>query len=337
MPANIESLLDEAIITTPSLEIHRESINALMTKAYNIGFSASLSSASKTLELLDTKMDTLLKLQSKPPLKTYADKVNSSLPIKEFPQAPPLKSTMATHILLAYPVDPTKSLSETNIKKTVDTIRSKCRILRLHKIKKGGILIESASSDELAKIKEVLSNDAELKLRTPYLRTPELRVKNIDPSLPEEEILPLLISQNRIMTEEKELIKTCFSVKTKFKRRDLIIRVANPLHNKLLKTGNLFLNYSRHTIMENFFIKTCKHCLNTGHLPNACPKKDEPSLCYKCGEDHKSDQCKSPKSNCWRCTKYSATKSPVHKYGSENCILYQNELKRLQTITNYNV
>lgn len=331
IPSQLNILIKDLLTEHPQMkEIEKTFIHA-MNQAYDLGCKDSVISRIDVLE--NTLKNCSGNLIKKP---TYAEKINASFSKSKPKTDDGDSSVKPAHILLLYPKDPNIALQETLIKSKLKDHLGALRINRLHSIKKGGVLIETNSKEELDNIMPVLSTELvdTANIRLPNQRVPELRIKGISPDLTIDDIIPLIVKQNNISAEEATLIKECKIVTTSFGRKDAILITPNPVFEKLLSKGKVFLGYSRHNIMENFLIKSCRICLNTGHTSTNCNRSNE-NICKKCGDNHESNTCTSSSKSCWRCGKYSHLKSPPHNFASNDCIIFQNELKRLRTITNY--
>lgn len=344
IPSEMELLLNKYVMEHPNLTSSRDLLTELVTQAFNLGIKySSDQEILLKLSAMETKMDSLLRPQTPTTSLTYAQKLNSkanhTVEIKHNSENGPKKE----QIILLYPKEPTdpdvikKNLSTQVVKASLNVKENNLGIIRLHEIKRGGVLIEARDKKDIDKIENMISSKLSdnVSISRPQLRNPEIRIKNIEKDMNEDEIIPLIIKQNNIDDHLCKNLLSCKFTTTRFGRKDAIITVRNPLFNILLNSGKIYLGFSRLEIIQNIYIRTCLTCFNTGHSKHNCPLADK-VVCRKCGKDHKTDNCTSKSSTCWRCSTYSHQTTPQHKFGSDNCVIFQNEAKKLLTITNYN-
>lgn len=347
IPSNAQKILDDCIQNNPNLAASQEIILAMTTEIYNIGFVDALNKEIvDKLTSIETKMDKLQSVQNSSARPSYAQILNSPRTCTESTKYPqPVLKPRKEQVILLYPkssrdlnesTNPVKTLNIDEIKSLINDNLKNIGIIRLHKIKKGGILIEVRDKKDLSSINDLIFShlSSSVITRLPQLRNPELRIKNISKSFTEKEIIPRLIEQNNIPDHLKDKLLSCKISTTRFGRKDAIVTVKNPLFNSLLKNGKIFLDFSRLDVIENIFVRTCSTCFNSGHTKLLCPLTEK-VICRKCGSDHKAEDCKDSSFYCWRCPTYSHVKTIQHKFGSDNCVIFQNEAKRLFTITDY--
>lgn len=332
MPEQLQTLfssLVEKIQLTPN---EYDQLAGGFYDAFLYGRDQSTGIINKNIQNLSKKIDDLKMASNKSP--TYAEKLKTSVIANSNHQVP--KSTQNPHICLLYPKDPEKPLMFDDIKKILSTNLSNLHIKRFHPIRKSGFLIELKSLEDLNATKDLLTrslNNTAL-FHSPNYRTPELRIKNIDGDITADEVATLFQAQNSVKLKETTSGKNCFITKTRFGRTDAIVLLPNPDFFNILKKGKAFLGFKSLDVCENFRISSCQTCFNTGHKSPECTKKNI-ITCSKCGNDHKESECTSPSKSCWRCIKYTQIKTPTHVFGSDNCVIFHNEKRRLTSITNY--
>lgn len=340
-PSHIAKLVDDFMSLHPEVADLKDDLFILCSNVANLIASSNDNAIiSSKLSTLESKIDLLSSSLPTKPNRTYAQVIGAiSSPSETKSSSSPLPHE--TKVLLVYPnkgsSQPNSNLTPAAFKEALDLKSNRFGISRLHSIKKGGVLIEARNSKEIASLESLISarfSDS-VTFATPQLRNPEIRIKNIDKDYEESDIIPLLCSQNLIDDNLKENIRSCKLFTTKFGRCDAVLQVSNPLFESLLKRGKVYLGCSRLDIVQNIHVKSCLNCHGVGHLKNSCPLAGK-TVCRKCGAGHPASECKSPTQNCWRCACYSTIKSPPHIFGSENCIIYQNEKKKILEITNYN-
>lgn len=334
IPLGVFTLLDSAIKTTPALGDYQDIVRDLISKTYIMGLESSTNETIiQKISTIETKIDNLSRFDKTILKPTYAEKLCGSVKTN---QSIIKKKPESECVLLIYPSSTEHKLSPETIKLAFEKDLNNIRITRMHRVKNGGVLIGANNKEDLATIKAKLSTKLEGKasIRSPHLRCPEIRIVNIPKELQASDIIPLLIKQNDIPTDLESCLGNCKLSTTRFGRKDAIISVNNPLFQILETRGKVYLDFSSLSVVENIYVRTCLNCHNTGHVKSTCPLLDK-VICRKCGSAHKSEDCTATSSSCWRCKAYSHINSPPHKYGSNDCIIFQNEQKKLITITNY--
>lgn len=330
IPEECQEIVSTALLNITLTPEQTNQLKIAFEQIYNKGINASESKITEKLSELNMKVDELISN----PKQSYADKLRNST-IQQ--NKSKINSTTSTaHVLLIYPKDESIELKLDMIKNSLKVHLSTLQIRRLHTISKKGILVELNSKTDLNKVQDILTKELVdmAKFINPTRRIPELRIKNIGKELSEKEIIDLFQTQNKIKLNATPTGKKCFIKKTSFGRTDAVVLVSNPDFSKLLRNGKAFLGSMYLEVCENFRISTCIHCLNTGHKADQCPIKHK-TICKKCGEEHNSGECNSKSNSCWRCAKYTQEKTIDHMFGSDNCVLFQNEKTKLIAITNY--
>lgn len=346
IPLKVTDILKEFLSRNPLLVKHQDILTELSIKIFDVASEYSKeNSIVNKLANLEEKVSALQINQSIP---TYASILSS--PASQRLSSEPSKLHGSSHtkapaqILLLYPSDPhppKEISSETtlkigDLKKLFQQQANNIGFLRIHYIKKGGILIELRNNEDLLFIKRLISTKFSNKIiiKIPQARIPEIRIKNLDPEVIETNIIQRLIEQNNIPEHQKSNLVSAKITTTSFGRRDAILTIHNPLFSTLLERGKICLGFCSSFITENFSLRSCSICCNTNHNKASCPTPDK-IVCNFCGDNHKSQNCKNKTADCWKCSTLSHTNNPQHKFGSQHCSFYLNEVKKLISFTNY--
>lgn len=191
---------------------------------------------------------------------------------------------------IIYPNEEIEGLDRDLIKKTIDPVDLKIGVKRLKKVSRGGVLIEVPTQDEYDKLElEVQSNlvlKDKFKIRKAEKIKPEIIVYGLDDTIPNEEVIQRLESQNDALKEAE--MKVEFRMKTK-NGMNTIISINAEAFRKIIKIERVNLGWERFRIKEVLRPLQCYKCQMYGHLAKYCRNKQK---CSNCGdEEHIFKEC----------------------------------------------
>jgi hypothetical protein len=237
------------------------------------------------------------------------------------------REQQSKHVVLIRHSDKTKTS-----KQTEDLIKSKVRpnslnigIKSKRYVSNGGIIIECRDRKEC----EVLSQEIEskfndIKAEKPFKRRPTLVLRDVNPSIPQSELIDLIISnnseiknyfENTVNDKSNEL-----SIKFKFRKKDskindkYCLEVSPHLRKIILKSGKLFIEWNACRVEESLPIVRCFRCNGFGHKSMDCSENEH--QCGHCGSKHETNKCSANKdqSFCTNCNKHNMKPNQKNKY-----------------------
>ncbi len=236
------------------------------------------------------------------------------------------------HVLRIYPTMEKNKISMTDVKNTLLPHLRDHPLNRTKEIRNGGVLIELAKKSSTQKVSEILKQNSKLpiKIAGDRLRSPQFIIKGISAEYAlrkPEEVVNLFKELNKLPEEAIITHKTFLNLKSGDKH--WIIETDGPTAKILLNTSTVYLEFTRHRIMENFYVPVCSHCRGIGHIRKYCLKTDI-IICHKCGKEHTAKDCKEDSNTCWICSD-----KPKHKASGLDCPAYNIRFKQTMSSVNY--
>lgn len=279
---------------------------------------------------------------------SYADKLRSNIPkvpaLSKVNKA--IKSPQQIVIIRPSEAMNCKSSEDTKkeLMKTIDPKRSKIHVKNLRKIRDNGILIETETKYDLAKI--AASSDLKergFKIERPGKKEPRILIYDVQNSLGEQEIKDAIYEQNPDLVENIEKSKFDMEFKLQFrvgKRREdftnWVAEVTPDLRNRIRKMGRIYIEWQCCRIQDFIGLSRCYKCQGYGHIAKYC--RQENSTCSHCAQDgHKESECqkKGEPAKCASCKRF---KKPMdHSIFDKNCPAYKFALERTVSKTDYGV
>ncbi|XP_023234191.1 uncharacterized protein LOC111638375 [Centruroides sculpturatus] len=189
----------------------------------------------------------------------------------------------------------------TKIKENIQPKQIKIKVKGIKKIRGNGVCIVVNNNEEgdrlknaIKKIKEI---DNKIKCRVAGKRQPKIILLNVPNSLPEEDIIEIMIRQNDIWRglDEDNLIKDCRltsiikSKRSEGKSRHIIITVTPTIRNFLMKNKNIALQWYSIQVDDYIPIQRCFQCCGFGHWARDCKESQK---CSHCSKQHRFSECK---------------------------------------------
>lgn len=232
-------------------------------------------------------------------------------------------------VSLMYPIKETENLQVEEVKSCLEDNRKNLKIIRVHNVKKGGVLIETSSQATLNEANKIISEKLKPKIRlvSKKSRNPQFIIKNIPENPPTNQLIDDLINLNDINIP-KESIKEITKINLKNNYIHWVLEVPSAYSKPLLKLTKVYLGFSRLNIFENFHITKCSNCHELGHSSKFCKKLGK-QICAKCGDAHQTNSCEK-EYNCWFCQENNS-----HRANSFICPNYMKRLENLKLVTKY--
>jgi hypothetical protein len=228
------------------------------------------------------------------------------------------------HVVLIRPTDKTKSSSDTEnlIKTSVKPLELKIGVKRVKNIRDGGILVECRSEEECEKLaKEIESKTRGVTAHKPKKTQPKIVIKGVNSEIQESQLIDEIICNNPQISQflddmSPEEIETHISLKFKFRKKsksrdDMYCIQVSPQLRTIINQSHkkLFIGWNSCHFEDYLSIIRCYNCNGFGHISSNC--KQSFASCGHCGGKHKTEECKTEKSDsfCTNCDKYNKSKN----------------------------
>ena len=203
----------------------------------------------------------------------------------------------------------TFSTFKAKMEKSVNVINK-----RLYNNKK--VIIHCNSSQDVAKVKELLKEDSNIKATVPKKIQPKFIVYGVDRDLNDKEIKDLIIKQNSLEAFENiNDMKVIFCKNESENTKSAVIQCPSVAWRHIIQNKHLFLDCSRLRAKEFSLVKQCYKCCRYGHISKFCRNK---VCCSKCGGDHSFKDCQTQKTECTNCTHVNNNRKDVNQHIETN-------------------
>lgn len=106
---------------------------------------------------------------------------------------------------------------------------------------------------------------------------------------------------------------------------NVILRVEGGLYREIMDRGSLYVGWRRCGVKEYVDVVRCLKCQRYGHVVKYCKSKVE--VCSRCGEEHKTADCKS--GDVWGCSNCkNSSKDWGHSAGWTGCPAFMAAVRR---------
>lgn len=204
----------------------------------------------------------------------------------------------------------------------------------------GGVVLRCESSKETMKVKQLVADNLgdNYEVILPKIKSPRLRISNIDPDIEKDDILNVLKSHNPTINNIEMNLVTVLERKYRDTfYNDIVIEVNSAGFNQLIGMKKLRLPWRECRIFEHLYIVRCYKCCGFRHKSGQC---DQSQICAKCSGPHKYSDCKSKNECCINCKaanqKYKLNIDTNHNAWSKNCQILKRHLSKLANKIEYN-
>lgn len=233
-------------------------------------------------------------------------------------------------------------------KKTIEAVQKHVKpsdlevgIAGIRSVKDGGILIKCSSKDEVMKIKNVAEKKLgkNYKVNTPELRTPSIKIVDIDRQMDNDELVNSIKKQNLFLNHE--LLSLKVKVMKKMKTKWMAILECDPeSFQKIMAEKSLYIEWSRCRVFEYFNVFRCFKCGGFGHRAEVCENLRCPK-CAKLLSEHCDDDCNKETPKCFNCMDTNVTLkmnlNTNHSIYDLNCPVLLKKIEIVRNKTNYTI
>lgn len=226
----------------------------------------------------------------------------------------------------------------TDISNKVD--KSMVNVCGTRNARDGGIVLRCENATETMKVKQLvidnLGDDYEVIL--PKVKSPRLRISNIDPEIPKEDILSELKSHNPSINNMNLRMITVLGRKYRdCVYNDIVVEVNSIEYKQLIELKKLRLPWRECRIFEHIYLVRCYKCCGFQHKSNDCQQNQK---CGSCSGSHKFVDCKSKRKCCVNCKsandKNNLNFDTNHHAWSKQCPILKRHLSKLVNNIEYN-
>lgn len=223
---------------------------------------------------------------------------------------------------------------------TKNVSKSSVDVCGTREIRDGGVVLRCQNASETMKVKQLIQEklgDA-YEIVLPKVKLPRVRVTNIDPSIPNDDILTELKKHNApINNMELRLIAVIGRKYRSYTYNDIVIEVKSESYQQLMKMGKLDLPWCECKIFDHLHVVRCYKCCGFSHKSSTCTKTQ---VCSQCSGPHKFADCKSKNKCCINCKssnqQYNTNFDTKHGAYSKECQLLKRHLSKLSSKIEYN-
>lgn len=238
-----------------------------------------------------------------------------------------------------------KPKARQNSKKTMDDIankidKSQVRVCDTRNIREGGIVLRCNDKNDTMKVKNLVSENLgdDYEVILPPIKNPRARITNVNPTIPDNEIINELKANNEQIESMEMKLVTCISKKKRgATSNDVIVEVDADAYAKLLNIGTLNLPWRECRIYEHIHLKRCFKCCGYSHISNQCSREQ---FCSKCAGKHKYAECRNNRTCCINCKsmneRFNLRLDTNHHAWSRNCDVYQRRISSMRSKIEFN-
>lgn len=201
-----------------------------------------------------------------------------------------IQKPKAKHVVVIIPTAETTSNElGKKIKSKVNTTELNIQINNVRNISKNGILVECNNSNDCEKLKKKINDELVNVARAsiPEKRNPRMIIYNLEHLIEEEEFIRQLIEKNpELIAESEEVkdeIKFKFFTNVKNNTKHGVIECTPRIRNVIIKTRNIYTEWSRHNVADFISIIQCYNCFKFGHIASKCNSE---RVCPECSDKH---------------------------------------------------
>lgn len=209
-------------------------------------------------------------------------------------------------------------------------------------MKNGAIIIESCNETQQKKLRQVLENKNNIKIKESQILNPMFMITGIlKEGYSDTEFIEELIRLNSEIETDLPTTNVRENIKVKAKRRcrnpakkNWILEAQPSIAKWFLKNGTVNFDLMKVFVHEHLNLAVCYNCAGFGHISNHCK---EAQSCYKCGAtDHCGKECTQTVFNCPNCIKMKyKPEDSQHSALDMNCPVYQRRLMNYRSQVNY--
>lgn len=230
----------------------------------------------------------------------------------------------------------TQQNSETTTSQIKQSIEdpSAFNVKGIRTVNNGSVVVSCENEDSIERMRTEISSKLgdDYNVTIPMKRLMQLKIFGLSSSYSKEELAAKIQLQNKTFTTDSKL-KVVY-MKDNQTGGNAIIETDESTHNALLSIGRLYIGWDSCRVYEYGNVLRCYKCQAFHHTAHNCRNGDR---CGRCGENHKSSDCKSEMKKCINCSIFKEQSNldiqDDHYAWDHNCSVYKHktevERKRL--------
>lgn len=195
-------------------------------------------------------------------------------------------------------------------KKTLETVQKyvspttlEVGITEIKAVKEGGVVIKCGTKEEINKVKIAAEKKLgkNYKINAPDLKSPSIKIIDIDREMTSDELLDTIKKQNLILNHNSVSLnlKALRKMKTKWMA---IVECDPESFRRIMDQNGLFIDWSRCRVYEYVSIFRCFKCGGFGHKADHCSNDSRCLSCAKPVSEHENgEKCESDTPKCINC------------------------------------
>lgn len=296
----------------------------------------------KALNLPESIEQKLTALNQKITAQNMTSSSNNSRHTAKATHANHANTTKNASVKPAVVIKPKSKQSSTKTLEEISQKINKCdlNVCGTRSARDGAIVLRCQNSAETLKAKQIvgekLGNDYEITL--PKLKSPRVRINNIAPEIPKEQIVDELKKHNeQIANFELKLITVIPRKVRSTETNEAVLEVNSDTFNRLIEISILNLPWRECRVTEHLHVKRCYKCCGFFHKSTECKENQK---CSRCAGPHKFSDCKSKSICCVNCKisneKFKLNLDTKHHAWSKHCPVFLRRLTSVKNKIEYN-
>lgn len=289
----------------------------------------AINDINKRLKTIEDKVDNNVNQISKP---SFANVLNSSIE--------GYRSVIATNKSEQFVVvKPKKNQnSDTTRAELARKIPNPESVSAVHKIPKGGLVINCKNIEESKKLQKEASTKLgeDYTVIIPELKNPKMKILDMCENLSEDDIIKYIKKQNTYLSDGYIKVLDIYENNLN-KQFNAIIEVDTTTFQKINEQKKIIIGWNVCRVYEYIHIKRCYKCCGFNHKSSVCKNKQ---ACLKCGGEHIKKNCTSMESECVNCKsineKLNLKFDTNHPAYSRECPVYKRKIENVQKNIKYN-
>lgn len=254
----------------------------------------------------------------------------------------PDKNKQKNEIIVSFS-NKTGEETKMELKKHITTKELQTGFRGIRVLKNGSVVVECKTAEQKEAVKEKMQTVKTAEIKEGVRLNPRIKLIGLPSNVKGEEIIQDIINENeeiKTLIEEHPEAKHIKIIKNipwtgKFQRQNWILEVAPQIFSRIMKERTVIVDMLRYRVEETTSVLICMRCCRYGHSHRNCTAT-EPA-CYKCGEKHEGNSCKTEEHKCINCVRAGKTKTEELKHKATDYSCPQQNRKRQDNrrITDY--
>lgn len=173
------------------------------------------------------------------------------------------------------------------------------KVCKARNIKDGGVVLSCVSNNDTMRVKQKVeeSYGENYEVSLPEAKKPRVRITNVSDRIDEDKLIgEIKMMNSELKDAEMKLVTVINKLKQSYKYRDIVVEVNGATYKKLLKLGEIFLDWRQCAVSEHLHIQRCFKCCGFSHISSECKSAEQ--KCSICAGPHRFNNCTRKKLKC---------------------------------------